>query len=100
MAVSQRPGFADTADWIVNNQRASWRDQSPKSDALALGGHPNLARRYQLFEGKADMLRTRRHAEARQRTPERTVVGKRGLRVPALFLRHGDMRIPDAKGSC
>jgi hypothetical protein len=38
IAISHAQVSSDTTHWIVNNERAAWRDESPNSDAMALFG--------------------------------------------------------------
>src|ERR1700704_5426964 len=39
MAAPRRLSFSpDTTRWIVNNEHAAWRDESPKSDAMPASG--------------------------------------------------------------
>jgi len=49
----------DTTHWIVNNERAAWRDESRKSDAMSADGTFETSRLHRTmseFKGKAENI--------------------------------------------
>src|SRR5450759_2683061 len=81
MAVSQAQVSPDTTHWIVNNERAAWRDDGPESDAMPaslMGGSGSSA-------FGLSILRCRCRSEAQH--PKSSAIHRLGRPITPSFVR-------------